>query len=137
MSHAVENHKRGRTRTPPYPCDSKGKKGGIVLLHVVLLLFWAGPVWPHGGEDHSHAAAPDARPIQTGLAAAGDRLEAVVMPLAGKTRLYLTDRETNAPLEGAHVVVETTGGWTGPATAVEPGVYRSFLDGRHRPRAKT
>lgn len=88
--------------------------------------------WAHGGEDHGDAPAPvnaattPAAPhtsARTSARTDSFELVAVLQEAATPTlMLYLDRADTNAPVEGASIDVES-GTFKGTAKAVEPGIY--------------
>lgn len=98
---------------------------------VVSLALTATPgslAWAHGGEDHGDAPAPvnTAAPhtsARTSARTDNFELVAVLQEAAAPTlTLYLDRADTNAPIEGASIDVES-GTFKGTAKAVEPGIY--------------
>ncbi len=106
---------------------------------VVSLALTATPgslAWAHGGEDHGDAPAPvntattPAAPhtsarTSSRTSARTDNFElvAVLQEAAAPTlTLYLDRADTNAPVEGASIDVES-GAFKSTAKAVEPGIY--------------
>ncbi len=102
--------------------------------------------WAHGGEDHGEAAsaiAAPATPQAPRATAQTDSFELVAVLQAGDTptlTLYLDRADTNAPVAGASIEVES-GAFKGAAKAVEPGVYtlpaKAFTQPGHYPLAIT
>ncbi|MBF0136176.1 MAG: efflux RND transporter periplasmic adaptor subunit [Magnetococcus sp. DMHC-1] len=87
--------------------------------------------WAHGGEEHADAAPRQQQePLVSGSGHGGngDLFEIVVTPTGdGTTRLYLSDLETNLPIEHATIHVDVAGShpWTGQGTSTQtPGMYR-------------
>lgn len=84
--------------------------------------------WAHGGEDHGDTPAAintPATPAAPRATAQTDSFELVAVMQAGATptlTLYLDHADTNAPIEGASIEVES-GAFKGTAKPVEPGVY--------------
>lgn len=81
----------------------------------------------HGGEDHGapEPAAVSPLPVAQapGSGADGTAFQAVLVPGAGKTVLYLADADTNAPVLRATVEAEAAG-WQGQAQPTQTeGVY--------------
>ncbi|MBM3556209.1 MAG: hypothetical protein FJX47_11740, partial [Alphaproteobacteria bacterium] len=81
----------------------------------------------HSGHDHGAAGpkgASSAAPIM-GLAAAEGEVFQVVLAMSedGTPEFLIADAETNAPVNGARVVVETTSGPIGEAQPVAAGRY--------------
>ncbi|TAK89418.1 MAG: hypothetical protein EPO09_17460 [Aquabacterium sp.] len=84
--------------------------------------------WAHGGEDHGDEPAAINTPATLAApraTAQTDSFELVAVMQAGAKptlTLYLDHADTNAPIEGASIEVES-GAFKGTAKAVEPGVY--------------
>lgn len=92
-------------------------KQGITkrLLAVVVVFLSTGhpAVWAHGGEDHGDKPAPttSSKGMVTRTAKLGDieltLKHAVLVPDTSSTgKLFLTDFQTNVPIEGATAVIE-------------------------------
>lgn len=101
-----------------------------LLTHVpaaIVLTLASTAVHAHGGEDHGEArpATAPATPQAPRAAAQTDSFELVAVLQAGDSptlTLYLDRVDTNAPVAGASIEVES-GAFKGTAKAMEPGVY--------------
>lgn len=100
----------------------------MLALAMAATALIAPSAWAHGGEDHGDTpkAAPAlSTPAAPRATAQTDSFELVAVMQAGTTptlMLYLDRADTNAPVEGASIDVES-GAFKGTAKAVEPGVY--------------
>lgn len=97
--------------------------------------------WAHGGEDHAHeepAVSPTLAPLPNVAAGEGSAFEVVLKtpPLVPgeplRAQVFVSDRETNAPVEGATIDIEAKGadGFREVARAEvtpSPGVYALSL----------
>lgn len=97
-------------------------------LAAVVVALTPHAAWSHDGVDHDKAtpavAAP-ATPQAPRATAQTDSFELVAVLQAGDTptlTLYLDRVDTNAPVAGASIEVES-GAFKGTAKAMEPGVY--------------
>lgn len=92
----------------------------LALLAMVILPAMA---WPHGGEDHSHDAAPAApADIAPRAVAQSEDFELTVLKTGGRILLYLDRYADNAPVTGAEVTLES-GTYKAVAKETEPGLY--------------
>ncbi|MEZ5615632.1 MAG: hypothetical protein R3E35_10480 [Rhodocyclaceae bacterium] len=79
--------------------------------------------WPHGGEDHSHDAAPVmATDIAQRVAAQTEEFELLAVKEDKMLILYLDRFTSNEPVAGAQIEVES-GSFKATAAQVAPGVY--------------
>lgn len=97
-------------------------------LAAIVVTLASAAAWAHGGEDHGEAAptvASPATPQAPRATARTDSFELVAVLQAGDSptlTLYLDRADTNAPVAGASIEVES-GAFKGTAKAIEPGVY--------------
>ncbi|HEX5373829.1 MAG TPA: hypothetical protein VFW84_13975 [Aquabacterium sp.] len=97
-------------------------------LAAIVVTLASAAAWAHGGEDHGEAApavASPAAPQAPRATARTDSFELVAVLQAGDSptlTLYLDRADTNAPVAGASIEVES-GAFKGTAKAIEPGVY--------------
>ncbi|HNQ03820.1 MAG TPA: hypothetical protein PKH69_04345 [Thiobacillaceae bacterium] len=92
----------------------------FALLAMVILPAMA---WPHGGEDHSHDAAPAApADIAPRAVAQSEDFELTVLKTGGRILLYLDRYADNAPVTGAVIELES-GTYKAVAKETEPGLY--------------
>lgn len=81
------------------------------------------PAWSHGGEDHGDApASASPADIAPRAVAQSEDFELVTVAMGGKLTLYLDRQDSNAPVAGAAIEVES-GAFKAVAKEVEPGVY--------------
>lgn len=80
--------------------------------------------WAHGGEDHDHEApAPVlSQPLQPRAVAQSDDFELVAVLGASELRVYLDRADSNAPVAGAHIEIESDG-FKAEGVAKGEGVY--------------
>lgn len=112
----------------------------MTRIPVLLLAACAAlPAWAGGDPSDGHTHGPaEAAPITLDAPRAtthSEDFELVVVPAAGELRLYLDRYDTNAPVTGARVEVES-GALRVAAREVEPGLYtvpgETFITpGRH------
>ena len=99
-----------------------------LALAAVVVALTLPTAWAHGGEDHGEAAsavAAPATPQAPRATAQTENFELVAVLQTGDTptlTLYLDRADTNAPVAGASVEIES-GAFKGTAKAMEPGVY--------------
>ncbi|MDE1997658.1 MAG: hypothetical protein KGI52_01895 [Burkholderiales bacterium] len=84
----------------------------------------ATPVWAHGGEDHDHEApAPVlSQPVQPRAVAQSDDFELVAVLGASELTVYLDRADSNEPVSGAHIEIESDG-FKAEGVAQGEGVY--------------
>lgn len=94
----------------------------IVTVFIAALLL-AAQAWSHGGEDHSHDAAPalaqDAAPRAV---AQTEDFELVAVLAGGRLTVYLDRYADNAPIADAEIELES-GAAKAVAVQMAPGVY--------------
>jgi hypothetical protein len=91
---------------------------------VFLLLLIPGLAVAHGDEDHGAGAAPAVLGAMAPRAEAHTELfEIVATPQHGQLTIYLDRSDTNEPVAGAKVEIES-GKWTAVAEATDAGTYR-------------
>lgn len=89
----------------------------------IAAVFLAPTAWAHGGEEHSHDAAPAmARDIAPRAFAQTEDFELVAVLADGKLSLYLDRFATNEPVADAEIEVES-GAFKAVAAQLAPGVY--------------
>lgn len=92
------------------------------------------PAYAHGDDGHSHdEPAASAAPVMPSLTAEGSALELVATAKEHTLTIYLDDRATNAPIEGAKVDVMGEGVPQTAATEIGDGVYEIEADWVHEP----
>lgn len=92
------------------------------------------PAYAHGDDGHSHdEPAASAAPVMPSLTAEGSALELVATAKEHTLTIYLDDRATNAPIEGAKIDVMGEGVPQTAATEVGDGVYEIEADWVHEP----
>ncbi|WP_333793115.1 HlyD family efflux transporter periplasmic adaptor subunit [Hyphomicrobium sp.] len=92
------------------------------------------PAYAHGDDGHSHdEPAASAAPVMPSLTAEGSALELVATAKEHTLTIYLDDRATNAPIEGAKIDVMGEGVPQTAATEIGDGVYEIEADWVHEP----
>lgn len=97
-----------------------------------FFLLLSGAAAAHEGEDHGAAPRSIATDLTPRAVATSDSFELVAVPRRGELLIYLDRFDTNEPVEGAAIDVETP---AGPRTAVaQPGkAYRVAAEWANRP----
>lgn len=91
---------------------------------VVCLATPLAPLRAHEGHDHGEPPAAELLPVLAPRAeATGDAVELLVVIDGGQLTLYLDRFDTNEPITGARIEVES-GRFTGVASSLGDGVYR-------------
>jgi RND family efflux transporter MFP subunit len=89
----------------------------------VTLALLAGPVYAHEGHDHGAPPPPVSKTIAPRGEAASAAFELVAVPKDGTLILYLDRFETDEPVQGATLTIETPTG-SANATAATDGSYQ-------------
>lgn len=99
------------------------------ILPLVAVAVLALPAFAHEGEDHSAPAATSAAASEAPAraATATELFELVAVASNGRLVLYLDRFETNEPVVGARIDVES-GALKATAAELEPGVYQVVAD---------
>lgn len=98
------------------------------ILPLTVAAVLAFPAFAHEGEDHSPAVAASLPSEATARSASATELfELVAVVSNGRLMLYLDRFETNEPVSGARIAVET-GALKAVAAEVEPGMYEVVAD---------
>jgi RND family efflux transporter MFP subunit len=91
-------------------------------LAVVLMFAFTGGVAAHEGHDHGAPPPPVSTTIAPRVEAASTVFEAVVIARGAELQVYIDTFDTNAPVSGAAVEMDTPSGVI-TGTETEPGVY--------------
>lgn len=104
----------------------------VIAFIFAILLLVSDLAVAHEGEDHGAAPAPVASGMSPRAIATSDTLELVAVIRHGELLIYLDRFETNEPVEGANIEVETP---VGPrsATAQPDAAYRVPAEWANRP----
>ena len=113
--------------TTPHARWPAARRWPSIALALALAVGLATPLAPlraHEGHDHGEPPAAELLPVLAPRAeAAGDAVELLVVIDAGQLTLYLDRFDTNEPVTGARIEVES-GRFTGVASSLGDGVYR-------------
>ena len=89
---------------------------------LIAMLLMAGSAWAHEGHDHGDQAKTAVAGITPRLEATSGPFELVALLQKGELLIYLDRFETNEPVTGAQITVETPAGQLTPE--FKDGVYR-------------
>ena len=89
---------------------------------LIAILLMAGSAWAHEGHDHGDQAKTAVAGITPRLEATSVPFELVALLQKGELLIYLDHVETNEPVTGAQITVETPAGQLAPV--FKDGVYR-------------
>lgn len=96
----------------------------LLAVLAAIALLWTGLPQAHEGHDHGEPPAAELLPVLAPRAeAVGDAVELLAVIDAGQLTLYLDRFDTNEPIGGARIEVES-GSFKGVATPLGDGVYR-------------
>lgn len=94
----------------------------VGVLAVVLMFAFTGAVAAHEGHDHGAPPPPVSTTIAPRVEAASTVFEAVVIARGAELQVYIDTFDTNAPVAGAAVEMDTPSGVI-IGTETEPGLY--------------
>ena len=109
----------------------------LVCTFIFGLLLLSGPVSAGPGHDHGEEASPaeTAKPVPR-LVSVGSEWELVAVPEEHRLKIYLSEIESNEPVDGASIEVSGEAVPTATAKAIGEGVYEIEGDWVEQPGVK-